>query len=509
MTESGQGGKGNSGGGSGGSGKGSGGGKARAPRSGGKGQARSGPRPGSKPGSRTGPKASSRPGSRRSTDPQGNSGSRSASRSEGRPGARPGARPGSKPGRGPGPRPARSADSRPGRKRAGGYQPPVDAIEPLYLQTGTYFAQIAGGLEKLGARELENLGATEINIINRGLDFKADRETLYRICYCSRLVTRILAPVHRFRAENPEALYLETKRIDWTNIFKLDQTFAVFANVSHSNIDHSQFAALKVKDSVVDMFRKRYRQKRPNVDPADPDLWIALHIHDNEATLSIDCSGGSLHKRGYRQQQVEAPIQETLAAAILEISGWDGKKKLYDPMCGSGTLLSEAWMRAAGLPAQVLRKKFGFMMLPDYDRRVWVKVKLGEEKNQRLVRGGLIRGSDIDPAAVRMTRRNNARLPGGDELIVKTIDFRDLPPMDEGTLILCNPPYGVRLMADEDMAAFYKDFGDFLKNKCKGCQAFVYFGDRELIGNIGLKTSMKMPLRNGGLDGRLVWYELY
>lgn len=411
--------------------------------------------------------------------------------------SRPGNRPTGRPTRG---RPTRPSDSR--------YSSIQERVTPLYQKTHTYFAQIAGGLEELGARELESLGATDLNIINRGLDFKADRETLYRINYRSRLVTRVLAPVHKFRAETPEQLYMETKRIDWTNIMRLDQTFAVFANLSYSNIDHSHFASLKVKDSVVDMFRKRYRQQRPNVDSDNPDLWIALHMHSNEATLSIDCSGGSLHKRGYRQQAVDAPIQETLAAAIIDISGWDGKQRLYDPMCGSGTLLSEAWLKAGNIPPQTLRKKFGFMMLPDYDRRLWVKVKFEEENKIKLVRGGLIRGSDIDPKAVKMTRGNNARLPGGDELIVKTSDFRDLPPL-ENHMIVCNPPYGVRLMHGEDMGAFYKEFGDFLKQKCKGSQAYVYFGDRELIGTLGLKPSMKMPIRNGGLDGRLVWYQIH
>ncbi len=405
-------------------------------------------------------------------------------------------------------RPPARPDDQPWRKADSRFTTNVDTVEPIYLKTNMYFAQIAGGLEELGAKELVRLGATDINIINRGIDFKADRETLYRINYRARLITRVLAPMHKFRAENPDALYLETKRIDWTNIFRLDQTFAVFANLSNSNIDHSHYASLKVKDSVVDMFRKRFRQQRPNVDSDDPDLWICLHMYDNQATLSIDCSGGSLHKRGYRQQAVEAPIQETLAAAILDISGWDGKQKLYDPMCGSGTLLSEAWIKAGNIPAQTLRKKFGFMMLPNYDRRVWVKVKFEEENKIKMVRGGLIRGSDVNPKAVTMTRGNNARLPFGDELIVKTKDFRDLPVM-ENHMIVCNPPYGVRMMNDADMGAFYKEFGDFLKQKCKGGQAFVYFGDRELVGTLGLKASMKMPIRNGGLDGRLVWYELY
>lgn len=380
--------------------------------------------------------------------------------------------------------------------------------KPLYLQNNQYFAQVAGGLEELGAKELTALGATKVNIINRGMDFCADRETLYRINYRARLITRVLAPIVKFHAPDPETLYLNTKRYDWTQILSLEQTFAVMANVSNSQIDHSQFASLKVKDSVVDMFRKRFRNKRPSIDTKDPDLWIALHIYDDEATLSIDCSGGSLHKRGYRQKSVAAPIMETLAAAILEISGWDGKKPIYDPMCGSGTLLAEAWLKAGNIPPGTLRKKFGFMMLPDYDRRVWVKVKFEEDNKLKMVRGGMIRGSDIDAKAVAMTRANLARIPGGDELRVKTSDFRDLPHM-EGRLIVCNPPYGIRLMKDEDMAAFFSDFGDFLKQKCQGSQAFIYFGDRELVKSVGLKASMKMPLRNGGLDGRLVWYELY
>ena len=163
----------------------------------------------------------------------------------------------------------------------------------IYQQTQRYFAQIAGGLEDLGARELRDLGARDIQIKNRGLDFTADTETLMRITYRSRLLTRVLAPLARFKATDGESLYLQTKKhIDWTNIFRLDQTFAVFANVSHSTIDNSQFAALKLKDVVVDMFRKRYRRKRPSVDTRNPDLWINLHIFEDEATISIDCSGG-------------------------------------------------------------------------------------------------------------------------------------------------------------------------------------------------------------------------
>jgi len=378
----------------------------------------------------------------------------------------------------------------------------------LYQRHKQFFAQVAGGLEKIAAAELKELGATDIETITRGLHFKADLQTVFRINYRSRLVTRVLAPLVKFEAKTPEALYLGAKKVDWTNIFRLDQTFAVFANTFHSEVDHSQYASLKVKDCVVDMFRKRFKQKRPNVDPRDPDLIIAVHIFENQVTVSIDCSGGSLHRRGYRQESVEAPIQETLAAAIIDFAGWDGKRPLYDPMCGSGTLLSEAWLKAGYIPPGILRKKFGFMMLPDYDRRDWVKVKFQEDNKIKLVRGGLIRGSDINAKAVKMTRENNARIPGGDELIVKTMDFRDIESL-ENRLIVCNPPYGIRLMKDEDMGRFLSEFGDFLKQKCTGSDAYVYFGDRELVKSFGLKAAFKMPLRNGGLDGRLVKYELY
>ncbi len=378
----------------------------------------------------------------------------------------------------------------------------------LYQQRGEFFGQTAGGLEELAALELDGLGAKAIRARKRGLMFEADLETLCRVNYRSRLLSRVVAPLVTFKAETPEQLYLGAKRVDWTRIMRLDQTFAVFANAHRSHIDHSQFAALKVKDCVADMFRKRYKGKRPNVDPREPDLWISVHILEDEVTIGIDCSGGSLHRRGYRQESVDAPIQETLAAAILDLAGWDGKKPLYDPMCGSGTLLSEAWLKAGNIPPGVLRKKFGFMTLPDFDRRVWFKVKLQEDNKVKSVRGGLIRGSDINAKAVRMTRANNARLPGGDELRVRTADFHDLEPL-ENRLIVCNPPYGIRMKEAGEMAEFMQDFGDFLKQKCTGSEAWIYLGDPELFKFVGLKTARRIPLRNGGLDGRLVKYELY
>jgi putative N6-adenine-specific DNA methylase len=377
-----------------------------------------------------------------------------------------------------------------------------------YQRENEFFAQVAGGLEDLLAIELESLGATNIRVAMRGITFNATLPNLFRINYRSRLATRILAPLVKFEATTAEALYLGAKKVDWTRIFTLEQTFAVFGNVHRSNIDHGHFAALKVKDCVVDMFRKRYRDSRPNVKTDDPDLWLSVHIYENQATISIDCSGGSLHRRGYRQHSVSAPMMETLAASIIDFAEWDLRRPFYDPMCGSGTMISEAWLKAGNIPAGTLRKKFGFMMLPDYDRRDWVRVKFEEDNKIKIVRGGMIKGSDIDRKAVKMTRENNAKIPDGDELRVKTMDFRDIDKI-ENSLIVCNPPYGIRMKKGDDMGAFMRDFGDFLKQKCTGSDAYIYLGDPELIKSIGLKPTFKKPLRNGGLDGRLVKYELY
>jgi len=377
----------------------------------------------------------------------------------------------------------------------------------LYQQSNQYFAQIAGGLEDLGAAELADLGASNIRPAHRGLHFEADPGTLYRINYRSCLLSRVLAPLITFKCHNDDYLYRKTRQIDWTSLLRLDQTFAVFANVSSSKISHSQYAALRVKDGIADQFRDKLG-KRPDVDPQAPDLWINLHLAHDLATLSLDTSGGSLHRRGYRKESVAAPMQETVAAAIVELSGWDGTRPLYDPMCGSGTLLSEAWLKYCRIPAGFLRRKFGFMMLPDFASEIWRAEKELADGRIREIPGGHIRGSDLDRKAVGIARLNNTALPYGDELRVQTRDFRSLKEL-ENRVILCNPPYGMRIKGPGDIGEFYQELGDFLKQRCNGSEAYIYFGKRELIKKIGLRSTWKKPLANGGLDGRLVKYELY
>ncbi len=373
-----------------------------------------------------------------------------------------------------------------------------------YQNTNRYIAQVADGLEELACAEFADLGATDCAPGFRYLHFTANHAALYRIVYRSRLATRILAPLMRFHCPTDKTLYERGRDVRWSDFLSLDQTFAIFANVSKSAIGHSQYAALKLKDAIADWFRD-VKGKRPSVEPRTPDIWLHLHIHEDQATISLDCSGGSMHRRGYRVQSVDVPMQETVAAAIICMSEWSGNTPLLDPLCGSGTLLCEAFMVGADIPAGFLRNNFGFTHLPDFNENIWdeesdIPLNLGRQLD--------IRGGDIDAIAAEATRSNLARLPGGDEIVVGRKDFFERQNISN-TTIICNPPYGIRLGKTEDMGAWFKRFGDHLKKQCSGSTAYVYFGDRAYLKSIGLRAEWKKPLRNGGLDGRLAKFNLY
>lgn len=376
-----------------------------------------------------------------------------------------------------------------------------------YQKDSRYFAVVADGLKEAGAEELAKLGAEDIRPEFSGIYFRADKSTLYRINYLTRLLSRCLAPLISFTCHNTDTLYQEAKQIKWEDFFTEGSTFAVSGNVSDSAISHSKYAALRLKDTVADYFREKTGH-RPDVSVRNPDILLNLHIRHNKAVISIDTSGGALHRRGYREETVSAPMQETVAAAIIRFSEWDGSVPLHDPFCGSGTLLCEALMRYSNIPAGVFRNLFGFEFLPDFDGAVWKQVKKEADSQIRELPKGLIAGSDVSEEAVRAARTNLMGLHYGNNVNIEVTDFRKLPAL-EGHVIVTNPPYGIRIGGDENLEAFYKNFGDFLKQKCKGSAAFIYFGEREYIKKIGLKTSWKKPLKAGGLDGRLVKYELY
>lgn len=375
-----------------------------------------------------------------------------------------------------------------------------------YQSTNRYFAQVADDIKETAEKELLDLGAKETSPVYRGIYFTAEKKQLYSINYYSLLISRVLAPITIFKCHSDRYLYMQSMQINWEDFLKPSMTFAVFASVSNSKIKHSRYAALRLKDAIVDHF-KDLKGRRPSIDRNNPDIWINLHIENNRATISIDTSGGSLHRRGYRIKNIEAPMIETLAAAIIDISGWDFKTPLYDPFCGSGTLLCEAYLKGSGVPPGKLRENFGFERLPDFNKTMWSKVKKNSVNISSLPRG-IISGSDISKQAVDAARANCSVIDKKRIIRILNKDVFDIEGIPD-SYIMCNPPYGVRLKGLKSLKKFYKDFGDFLKHRCKGSTAFIYFGERNFIKEIGLKPAWKKPLNNGGLDGRLVKYELY
>ncbi len=376
-----------------------------------------------------------------------------------------------------------------------------------YQQHARYFAQVPDGGEEAASADLLALGAGDVKPGYRGVYFNAERDALYRIAYSALTITRVLAPLAHFQCHTPEYLYRKVRSIDWSAFFGNRNTFAVFATVSNSAIRHSQYAALTVKDAVVDQFREA-TGSRPSIDATEPDVWINLYLHANRATLSLDLSGGSMHRRGYRIESVEAPMQETVAAIMIAMTGWDGETPLVDPMCGSGTLLCEALMRYCRVPAGFMRERLGVEFLPDFERDLWRGLRKEVDNAVRELPEGLIYGSDADNMAVRAARANLSRLPGGRSVRVGRRRFEDIERI-EGETIVCNPPYGLRIGRRDAMPEFIRAFGDFLKRRCTGSTAYVYFGKRELVKSLGLRPAWRKPLANGGLDGRLLRLNLF
>jgi len=376
-----------------------------------------------------------------------------------------------------------------------------------YQKDSRFFAQTARGLDELASAELRELGAADVEAGGGGLAFRSDASGLYRINYNSRLVSRLLAPLAVFPCPSDDALYEAARAIEWEGLFSQEQTFAVFASVQESQMTHSHFAALRLKDAIVDRFRERCG-RRPDVDTEHPDVWFNLSVRQDRAVVSLDTSGGSLHRRGYRRQSVAAPLQETLAAAMVRLSGWQGERPLVDPMCGSGTILAEAFMEYCRIPAAFKREKFGFEAMPDFDPDAWEAARRESDARRRSLPEGLIRGSDSDRQAVVAARANLGEIPGTRGVPIERKDFRDLPGIP-GATIVCNPPYGIRVGEKEQSRALYKEFGDFLKQRCPGSTAYVLCGKLELVDAIGLKPSRRFVLFNGPIECRLLKIEIY
>lgn len=375
-----------------------------------------------------------------------------------------------------------------------------------YKEKG-FFAQVTGKMETLCEEELIELGAIETKTTYKGVYFKADIPTLYKINYTSRLLSRVLAPLITFSCHTTNALYQKAKKIHWEDFLSNEKTFAISASISKSRIINSLYASQCLKDGIADYFRDKYG-KRPDVEVVNPDVRFNLHIEKDMAVISLDTSGDSLHKRGYRLLAGEAPMQETLAAAIIRISKWNGENPLWDPMCGSGTILCEALMHYCRIPAQKLRKKFGFFNLPDFNRNAWNKVKEEFEKKIRPLPKNIIHGSDKSQEAIKVTKNNLSHLPYSDSVDLSCKPFQQAKEFVNGTLIT-NPPYGLRLGEIKEVQVLYKEIGDFLKANCTGTSAFIYTGNLELRKHIGLKTTRRIHLDNGKLEGVLLQIDSY
>jgi putative N6-adenine-specific DNA methylase len=376
-----------------------------------------------------------------------------------------------------------------------------------YQDNGEYFAQVAGKSELLCAEELEQLGASIAKVEFRGVQFKCDMRTMYKINYNSRLASRILAPIKQIDASDEKALYRSAMQINWEEFFSHEETFSINTTAFGSKMNNSLYISQMVKDGIADYFRNKY-SIRPSVDTKNPDIRINLHIVNSEGTVSIDCSGESLHRRGYRLEAGPAPMQETVAAAIIRLTRWEGENTFWDPMCGAGTILCEALMSYCKIPAQYLRKSFGFFNLPDYEEELWQEVKEEGNKGIRELPDGLIKGSDKSQKILVAAKDNLSRLPYGDKVELAGQPFQHIENFNEGTIVT-NPPYGIRLGDRADVEKLYGEFGDFIKTRCKGSTAWIYMGDVNLRKTIGLRTSRRFPLVNGKLDGVLVKIESY
>ncbi len=371
-----------------------------------------------------------------------------------------------------------------------------------YQKTSKYFAVIAGSLEALAKQELESMGATIVQEVPRGIRFACNRETLYRIVYCSCLIQRVIAPLMSFKCHSEKYLFNQlSKGLEWTELFGLESSFSIDCNVSNSSIKHSLYASQLMKDAVCDNFRARYGE-RPNFSTQNADITFNLHIRDNWATVSLDLTGISMHKRGYRIGANLAPLQETLAAAMITMSGWNGDRQLIDPMCGSGTILAEALMHYCHIPAGYLREDKGIQYLPDHNPTLYAKIRDDENNKMISLPDGLLVGSDSSMGSVQYARENLQCLPGGERVQITVSRFQELPKQS-GRCIITNPPYGIRLGNDTNTRVLYNDLGDFLKQKCPDSESYILCGSKELVSELHLRAYWKKSLKNGDLDVKL------
>jgi putative N6-adenine-specific DNA methylase len=362
-------------------------------------------------------------------------------------------------------------------------------------------------LEEVLAREIEEIGGQDIEIGKRIVSFEGSMKQVYRANYELRTAIRVLIPIQSFKARDERELYQNVGKIDWTEYMEVNQTFAIDSVVHNTPaFNHTKYAAFKAKDAIVDQFREKFG-RRPNVNVDQPDLRLNLYISNGQASMAVDSSGDSLHKRNYRTQTGPAPINEVLAAGLVMLSGWKGDRLFLDPMCGTGTILIEAASYAWNMPPQLNRKEFGFMKWPNFDRKLWKEV-VEKAKSRIKDSGPVIMGSDKDFKSIKIAEQNIEAAGMEGKIQVQRKKFEKLTPPEGPGMLIMNPPYDERLGID-DIGALYKMIGDQLKQNYAGFEAWVISSNKEAFKQVGLRASKKMKLYNGPLECRYQRYEMY
>ena len=361
------------------------------------------------------------------------------------------------------------------------------------------------GLEPVLAEELTQLGANNVQIGRRMVSFTGDKEMMYRANFQLHTAIRILKPIKHFKARSAEEVYDEVQKIKWDDILDVKKTFSVDSVVYSEEFRNSRFVTYKVKDAIVDWFREK-QGTRPNISVSNPDIRLNIHIAEDNATLSLDSSGESLHRRGYRQEQVEAPLNEVLAAGMILMTGWKGECDLIDPMCGSGTIAIEAALIARNISPGVFRKEFAFEKWNDFDQDLFDMIYNDDSQEREFEHH--IYGYDIDMKAVN-TASLNVRAAGmSKDITIAQQDFKDFQQPAEKSIIVMNPPYGERI-STPNLLGTYKMIGERFKKAFSGNEAWVLSYREECFEQIGLKPSIKIPVYNGSLECEFRKYVMF
>ncbi len=361
------------------------------------------------------------------------------------------------------------------------------------------------GLENVLATEITNLGGKDVKVLNRAVSFKADQMLLYKSNLWLRTALKVLKPIHTFKARNEVELYKGIAQIDWSEYMNVDDTLSINTVVTSPYFNHSQFVALKAKDAIVDQFREKFN-KRPSIDVENPTLLLNIHLAEDECVVSLDSSGESLHRRGYRLNSVLAPLNEVLAAGMIMLTGWDGNSNFLDPMCGSGTIPIEAALIAYNIPPGIFRKEFGFEKWKDFDKELFQQV-YDDDADSRTFDYQIL-GSDVSAGAIRIANENAKKAFLLNKIKLSVASMESVIPPEGGGIAVINPPYGERLKKN-NIQAMYQSMGNHMKRYFAGYDVWILSGNMDAIDSIGLHPSKKISLLNGTIECKFQRYSIY